>query len=306
MKRYYLPLFLLVAVIAVLLVGLLFVKFETNTSQDPSTDSQLKIAATFFPLAEIARNVAPSSLVTPIIPAGVEPHDYEPSTGDITKFSSADVFVTMGMEFSEIENKISQTNSKIKTINSATNINLLAASGEEAEEGELYDPHIWVSPKNMIIMTKNTVDQLSEIDAQNANTYQQNAQNYIKQLNEIDQQYQTQLKNCKKDTIMVSHNAFSYLAKDYNFKILYIAGLSPEVEPSANQLASLINKAKTHNLKYIFYEELVDPKIANTIADAAGATSLELNPAEGSKDNKSYIQIMKNNLKNLKIALECN
>jgi zinc transport system substrate-binding protein len=110
--------------------------------------------------------------------------------------------------------------------------------------------------------------------------------------------------------IVVSHQAFNYLAKRYGFTTLYISGISPDEEPSPKRIAEIATLAKEKNIKYIFFETLVSPKIANTIASEIGAQTLILNPLEGLtaddiKTGKSYISIMKANLINLQKAMEC-
>ncbi len=307
MAKYSLSIAAGIALVGILIIGLVvMLNSPTQGNEISGNSSQLKIAVTFFPLAQIAKNVAPDARIVSLVPSGIEPHDYEPSTGEIISLSSSDVFIVIGFEFSELENKLANANSNIKLINSANGIKLISASGEEAQNGQLYDPHVWVSPKNMILMTENVANELAVIDPKNARTYRSNAETYTAKLNALDAQYLHELSNCTKDTIMVSHNAFSYLAKDYNFSALFMVGFAPDVEPSANQLASLIEAARAKQLKYIFYEELVDPKVSQTIARETGAQTLELSPLEGSKNPRdTYISIMQNNLNNLKLALEC-
>ncbi|MDD9952994.1 MAG: zinc ABC transporter substrate-binding protein [Candidatus Woesearchaeota archaeon] len=168
------------------------------------------------------------------------------------------------------------------------------------------DPHIWVSPKSMITMSENIAAGLKQADPASAAVYEANAATYIAQLKELDAAFTAGLATCKKDTVLVNHAAFAYLAHDYGFNQLAIGGLEPDAEPTPQQIVALIEEAQEHDLKYVFYEELVDPRIAETIAEEVGAETLELNPIEGAKDPAdTYVSIMQRNLVNLRLALEC-
>lgn len=182
--------------------------------------------------------------------------------------------------------------------------------GEHEEHGEHdhdhsgTDPHIWLSPINMQQMVLNVNQGLAEVDPANANLYQENAQASIAQLQALHEEFETALATCEKDVVLVNHNAFAYLARDYGFEVISISGLSPEVEPTPQQLTELIDEARYHDLKYLFYEELVDPRVANTIAEEVGAEVLELSPI--GDEGEDYFSLMRANLANLQIALECN
>jgi zinc transport system substrate-binding protein len=167
------------------------------------------------------------------------------------------------------------------------------------------DPHIWLSPKNAKLMVNNIKNGLMAADPKNADVYLANAQKLSQELDELDAEYKTGLAACAKDVVLVNHNAFSYLARDYGFEIITIHGLEPEAEPTPGQLQELIEEAKEHDIKYVFYEELVDPRVAQTIANEVGAQTLELNPLESGSSGDNYVALMQENLENLQLALEC-
>ncbi len=172
------------------------------------------------------------------------------------------------------------------------------------------DPHIWLSPK----LSKEVVDQitfaLKIIDPSHATDYQNNAETLKTRLDVLDQNYQDQLKNCAQTTIITSHDAFAYLARDYGFTQMPIAGVSPEQEPSARDLVRLASLVKTNGITTIFFESLVSPKLSETLAEETGAVAQVLNPLEGLTDDeitagKNYFTEMEANLNNLKTALQC-
>ena len=286
----------------------------------------LSIAVTFYPLQEAVMMITGDSAeVFSIVPPFSEPHGYEPSPQDILAFNKADVFVTMGFEFENLEQDLISSAENVIIINSAEGIALIDAEeyGREEEKhenedddnkeeendeerGHGKDPHFWLSPENVKQMVRNVKDGLVNADPQNAALYERNALQSINRLSALDQEFRTGLASCAKDTVLVSHNAFSYLGRDYGFEVIGLSGLSPEAEPTPQQMKELIDEAKERKLKYIFYETLVDPRVSSAIASEVGAQLLELNPLEGAKDGEvTYFSLMRKNLANLRTAMEC-
>lgn len=167
------------------------------------------------------------------------------------------------------------------------------------------DPHVWLSPQNAIHIAQNIERVLSSEFLEHSSTFAANLDLLISELTELHIDFETRLSNCARDTILVTHNAYQYLARDYGFNVVSISGLSPESEPSPRELAQLIDIAREKELSYVFFEELVDPRVAQTIAREVGAQTLTINPVEGSIEGQTYIEIMRENLNNLAIGLEC-
>ncbi|MGV8085166.1 MAG: metal ABC transporter substrate-binding protein [Candidatus Bilamarchaeum sp.] len=277
----------------------------TQSSKTVESNGKLKVVASFYPMYDIAKNVGGESVdVSTIVPAGVEPHEYEPTSRQIESINQSDVVVILGSGMGGFENTMVQAR---EVVNASKGLQLLTMVDDESESGLIVtDPHVWLSAKNMIRMSENVRDALIAKDPKNENVYRANADSYIAKLNRIDLSYKNQLSNCSKSVILVNHNAFSYMAQEYHFRTIYISGISPESEPSPRDLENLVQEARNNSIKYIFYEELSDPRAAEAIASEVNATALELNPIEGTKnENENYISIMERNLINLKIALEC-
>jgi zinc transport system substrate-binding protein len=179
------------------------------------------------------------------------------------------------------------------------------------EEGEnMTDPHIWLSPR----LTEQISDEIAktfiQLDPQHTSEYTTNLQSLKSALQELDAAYQQGLSHCEKKDIITSHASFGYLASAYGLNQVSIAGLSPDAEPSSQQLADIADFAKANDIKIIFFEELVSPKLSQTIAAEVGADTMALNPLEGITDDdmavgKNYLTEMYQNLDNLKIALVC-
>ncbi|MBI5223300.1 zinc ABC transporter substrate-binding protein [Candidatus Micrarchaeota archaeon] len=275
---------------------------STNRSSNNSTssDGKLLFVASFYPIEQIVSGVAGErAVVYSLVPAGTEPHDYEPTSADVRKLSAADAYFALGSGFSAFEEQAKNALSgQTPSFDLSTNITHLTTNGK-------IDPHIWVSPRLMKQMTEVVYLDLIHIDPTNAQSYRANADGFEAKLDQLDSDFATGLSHCNKSIILTSHAAFGYLALDYNLTQVGVSGLDPESEPTPSQIRELIDLTRQHNMKYLFYEELVDPRVSQTIANEAGAKTLELNPLEGSKNKQNYFQIQRRNLQNLRLALEC-
>ncbi len=173
-----------------------------------------------------------------------------------------------------------------------------------------YDPHIWLDPILVKQQVNNIKDELVKVDPENANYYEQNAVAYNAQLDTFDAKVRSEISNCQKDTFVPFHNAFTYFGERYDLTVFAIGGLTPDSEASASEIAEFVNFVKDNDIKVLFAEELVDPRLAQVIADEAGAQVLifspleALTPVEASK-GVTFLQKMEQNLDVLKVALEC-
>lgn len=302
---------------------------SSEPSVQPSSGKKLKVAATFYPMVEFSKRVAGDHAeVIGLIPTGVEPHDWEPSAKDIIQLKEADVFVYNGIVEEWAEDALQgAANDKRVVVEATHGMELMEGEAEEehehADEHEddhaedhkeghdhhhAIDPHVWLSPVMAQKQVKVIEEAFSKADPAHKEDYAKNAEAYITQLKELDQAYKTGLKDTKRKEFVTQHAAFAYLAKEYGLTQVPIAGLSPEQEPSPDKMADIIQFAKEKQVKTIFFETLVDPKVAQTIAKELGAKTDVLNPLEGltdedRKNNQDYIAIMKKNLAALQKAL---
>jgi zinc transport system substrate-binding protein len=188
-----------------------------------------------------------------------------------------------------------------------------AAAGEEHHHDHDHDhggidPHVWLSPALAVKEVRSIEAGLAKAAPRHADQFKQNADAYIAKLEALDQDFKTAVKDSKRKDFITQHAAFGYLAAEYGLQQVPIAGLSPEQEPSAAQMASVIDFAKEHKVKTIFFETLVSSKVSETIAKEVGAKTAVLNPIEGLtedevKAGKDYISVMRENLESLKLAL---
>ncbi|MCY7782965.1 MULTISPECIES: metal ABC transporter substrate-binding protein [unclassified Bacillus (in: firmicutes)] len=299
-----------------------------NSSTKGSADSKgdkLHIVTTFYPMYEFTKQIVKDKGdVDLLIPSSVEPHDWEPTPKDIANIQDADLFV-YNSEYMEswvpsTEKSMGQGHAVF--VNASKGIDLMEGSEEEHEEhgeheehehGEhehshAMDPHVWLSPVLAQKEVKNITAQIVKQDPDNKEYYEKNSKEYIAKLQDLDKLYRTTVKKAEKKEFITQHTAFGYLAKEYGLTQVPIAGLSPDQEPSAADLAKLKTYAKEHNVKVIYFEEIASSKVADTLASEIGAKTEVLNTLEGlSKEEQDkglgYIDIMKQNLDALKDSL---
>ena len=287
--------------------GILGIFFK---NQRPTPSSQkIQIITTLFAFYDFAKNIGLNQAeVTLLLPPGVEAHTFEPKPSDIVKINESDIFIYAGdaMEPWAFDIIKGLSSSKTQIIDSSNNIIL---SNSTPQGG--VDPHFWLNFANDQTIVDNILEALITKDPTNAAFYQTNADKYKAKLSKLDQDYQLKLSSCKsREIIYGGHAAFNYLSSRYNLSSQSAYGISPNSESSAQDLAKLIEQIKKDNIKYIFYEELLSPKVAETLAQETNTKLLLLNPAhnltkEEFDQNVSYIKVMQNNLNNLIIGLNC-
>lgn len=283
-----------------------------------SNPESLKVVTTFYPLAYFAEQVGGDQVaVTNLTPVGGEPHDFEPSPRQIVQVTEADVTLYLGLGFEPwMEDLKTELDAKgVVAVEANAQLSAFADPSEEnsQEETELdpaFDPHTWLDPLLAQEMVSMILNAFIKADPENETLYRNNAEMLNRNLQALHESYQTTLQNCTQDTILVSHEAFNYLASRYKLKTVAVAGLSPEDEPSADRLVELADFAKEHESKYIFFETLANPDVAQTLAKEADLTPLLFNPIEGltveeNQAGGNYFTLMQANLENLKLALAC-
>jgi zinc transport system substrate-binding protein len=297
--------------------------------------SKIRVIASFYPLYEFSKNIAGDKAdISTFTPIGIEPHDWEPSTGDLIALKKSDVFVHNGGGMEPFVEKLIDSGeySNVLFVETTHGLDLIKTNEEHEEHEEQehtneehteansdnmdhdhefpYDPHVWLDPilaKEQVMIIK---DALIKVDTDNAQYYEDNANTYSAKLDSLDSKIKTELSNCNKDTIVPFHNAFSYFGARYGIEIHALSGIAPESEATASELKEIIDFVKENEIKVIFAEELVDPKLANVLADEAGTQVLILSPLEGitpeeQEKGTSYLEKMEENLMNIKVALEC-
>ena len=306
----------------------------------PSNDTtKVRVIASFFPLYDFARNVGGDRAeVSVIVPAGIEPHDWEPTPRDIVDAENADMIVYNGAGF---ESWVSDINAKFAldtsrgiqlmgggeveaagpvanmttiTMTNTTNNNATSTAedgNEEAHEEFVLDPHIWLDPLLAKKQVEAIRDGFIQIDPENSDYYHQNAQRYIAELDLLDSFIRSELSQCEKRDFIAFHDAFSYFATRYGLTQHSVQGLSPQGDVLPQRIQEIKDLATTLGINVIYAEDLVDPRLANVIAgEIPNGQVLVLSPIEGLERQEleqglSYIDKMRENVQNLKVGLRC-
>lgn len=292
---------LFIVVILFIVASVILISKNTQIPKTPlDNNNRLKVNTSIYPLYFFASQIGGGKAsLQNLTPVGTEPHDYEPTTRDITQIEKSNMLVLNG--------GLEAWGEKMSDSLIGTNVKVIIAGQGFVTKS---DPHIWLDPQ----LAKKEVHAITQgfisIDPQNSSYYEDNENKLGNKLDQLDNKFKQGLQSCQSRDFITSHAAFSYLAKRYGLNQVSISGFSPDQEPSARQLVDIAKFAKEHNIKYIFFERLVSPRLSETIADEIGARTLVLDPIEGLSDDdmnagKNYFTVMENNLKNLKLALGC-
>ncbi|MGX7245773.1 metal ABC transporter substrate-binding protein [Enterococcus quebecensis] len=296
---------------------------ETKEQEKSGKSDTIKVVTTFYPMYDFAKNVVgDAGDVQLLIPAGTEPHDYEPSAKDIAKITDADVFVYNSHELETWVNDVLENvdKKKVAVVEAAGSIDLMAGEehdhdhDEEADHDEHdhdheLDPHVWLDPVLAQKEVEAIRDALVKKYPEKKETFDKNAAAYIEKLKALDTEYKEAFANAKNKTFVTQHAAFGYLAKQYGLTQESIAGISPDQEPSPSRLAELKKYIKEHNVSVIYFESSASSKVAETLARETGVELAVLNPLESitKKDQdqgEDYISVMKANLDALKKSIK--
>ncbi|WP_281886494.1 metal ABC transporter substrate-binding protein [Paenibacillus sp. YYML68] len=328
------------------LVALLLSSMTACGKEQPQLASdKINIVASFYPLYDFAQAVGGSRVhVINMVPAGVEPHDWSPKSRDIQTLTKADLFLYLGAGFEGwVGDTLGSLKSdvKVKPVEASHGIELIPGTedehGHEDESKDAHghkdehkdshghkdehkskedehdhgsmDPHVWLSPLKAKQMALNIKDALVEVDGAGKAEYEANYKQLEGKLDALHEKYKTELAKTKKKEIVVTHQSFGYLAHEYGLTQMAIMGLAPDAEPTSREMKNILAFIREHEVKYIFFEELISDKLAKTLAGDAGVETLVLSPLEGITEEQlrngdNYITIMESNLNNLLKALQ--
>jgi zinc transport system substrate-binding protein len=271
-----------------------------------SATAQVPVSAAFYPLAYLLEQVGgPGVRVWTITKPGVEPHDLELTPKDLVDLPKMSLVAYLkGFQPAVDEAVAQQAPSAAYDVSAAADLTLGAPAGEASAT----DLHFWLDPIRYAAVGTALGERLALADPTHAADYRARAKTFAASMEQLDKTFATGLASCATKQLVTSHAAFGYLAARYGLTQVPIAGLSPDQEPSAKQLADVAATVKAAGVKTIFSETLVDPKFAQTIAQETGATLALLDPVEGITDQsaaKDYPGVMLANLAALRTGLGC-
>ena len=319
------------AIVVLFVLQMIVMKKEGSINQEKESAKKPLIGLSTFSLYSITKSIAKDTMdIYMILPFGVDAHSFEPTPKLMAKISKSDLVIYSG---AGLEPWTHGFDFKNRVINMSKYVYLRElkagehhhhhhddANKKHNEHYEIHsdakkshtniDPHYWLDISNMIKATNVITAQLIKIAPQNTKIYNKNRDALKASLNKLDADFRDRLSECKIDTIVVNHNAYSYLADKYGFKVEALGGLSPEAEPSAKKMIELIEHVKEHNVSTIFFESFVSDKAIKSIAKEAKVGVEVFQPlgnitADEAKQNLSFEDIMRQNLEKLAKAMKC-
>ena len=301
----------------IIFLSFIFVICGCSVKSKEIPSHKLKITASLFPQYDFARQIAKDKAdVMLILPPGTESHSFDPSPTDMVKILDSDIFLYTGKDMEPWADKIISRleNNNIYVVDVSKGIplfkNVHKHKNENHNHQHKYDPHIWMDPTLAVKMVENIENELCSKDPKNADFYKDNAKEYKNMLLSLDRQIEETVKNSKRKSIVFA-GRFAHLYFINRYGLEYKAafdGCSTESEPSVKRISKIISFIKENEIPYVYYEELTEPKIANSLAEQTGTKSLKFSTIhnitkEQMENNITYMDLMKENLYNLKLGL---
>ncbi len=284
---------IIVIILAILLVG--FIVWKNLNKNNIQDDGKLKIVTSFYPIYIIAQNITEGANNIELgnmadVNVGCL-HDYTLTTEDMKKVEKADVFVVNGLGMENFIDKVINSNNTMQVIDSSNGIENIIKDDNET------NPHIWTNINNYITQVKNISERLQQIDSKNANIYKENAENYINQLEKLEEEYIQKLEGLKGKKVVNLNEAFEYLGQELQMEMTTIETNHEESTMSAEMMSSIIEKMKNENIQMILVDKNDNKTMAETIANETGAKIYELDSGlKGSIEKDAYINMVKYNM----------
>jgi zinc transport system substrate-binding protein len=270
----------------------------------------VSVVASFYPLAEAAARVGGDKVaVTNLTAPGVEPHDLELTPDQVEAIATADLVVYLGGGFQPgVQDAIAEAQGR--TLDALQTVETLGVPPTEQGGDLTADPHVWLDPARYAVIVDAVERSLAAVDPKDAAMFAANAARFRDDLGTLGSDFSKGLAHCERDVIVTNHEAFGYLADAYGLTQIGITGLDPEAEPDARRLAELKTLVQERGVTTIFTEDLVSPKVAETLAQEAGVGTEVLNTLESLTEEQQaagddYLSLMRQNLDRLRGALGC-
>ncbi|GAA4580783.1 zinc ABC transporter substrate-binding protein [Micromonospora coerulea] len=291
--------------------GLAACSDDAPAGADPD---RVDVVAAFYPLQFLAERIGGDAVrVTNLAKPGAEPHDLELNPRQVGQVSDADLIVYLKGFQPAVDEAVDQNGGDRGFDVAGVQPLRDAAAGGHEHEGEAgheektggKDPHVWLDPTRLATIGDRLAERLGTADPDRAADFTARARTLRAELGQLDADYAQGLKTCQRREIVVSHTAFGYLAERYQLEQVGITGLTPDTEPAPQRLAEVAREAREHRATTIFFETLVSPKVAETVAREVGAKTAVLDPIEGGPAGGDYLSAMRANLQTLRTALDC-
>lgn len=299
----------------VLLISALFITAcannQVSNNSDDDSKGKIKVYTSFYTLYDFASKIGGDhAQVVNMIPSGGDPHHWEPTASDIANLEKAHIFIYNGLELEHWVDSILNTinNEDLIITKASQHIDAIESHHEHEHEhdhshGDL-DPHIWLDPANAKAMFDNIKEAFIEADPDNEAYYEDRYKEYIGEFDSLDREFEEGLYELTNRDMVVSHQAFTYLSQAYNLNQVGIQGLIPDSEPSPSRMAEIIDFINENHIETIFFEDINDTSIVDTISRETGVNikalyTLEYLTDEQMNNNDDYFSIMRENLNSL-------
>ncbi len=246
---------------------------KTEIDKEENATNKKIVAVSIVPQETFVKAVCGDKVeVITMIPPGSSPETYEPTPQQMQKFTDSDIYFSIGVPTEEAS--ILPTAGDVKIVPLAEKVSSVYDDLKIGDEGR--DAHIWLSPKRVKVMVEAIAEEMGKIDEENKELYNQNAENYIKQLDELDKEIKDVAETIKQKKFVVFHPAFGYIADDYGLEMFSLEEEGKEATPQ--HLQEMIDLAKKENIKVIFYQAELDSNQAKAYAEEVGGKTEQLEP----------------------------
>lgn len=283
---------------------MIFTLSSCGSNANNNTANKVKVVVSFNAMREFTEAVGGNKVnVITIVPNGTEPHTFEPKIKDFQDLGDAKVFVYNGLGMEKWADKAVQAvdNKNLVVVNASKGYSALKSSS--TGEGE-YDPHLWIGLKGAEKEAENIRDGLIKADPDNKTYYESNCTAFVNKIDTLYSEYKTKLSALPNKNFVTGHAAFGYLCKDLDLKQSSVEDVFADGEPGSKKMEELITYCKANNIKTIFVEEMVSPKVSETLAKEVGASAKKIYTNESQEDNLDYLQAVKANLENIYNSLK--
>jgi zinc transport system substrate-binding protein len=275
----------------------------------------VSVSAAFDPLAYAVERVGGAHVtVTTLAKPGAEPHDVELTPKEVAGLREAGLVVYEKGFQPAVDAAVADVD-KGRSLDVSSSVDLTLGAtedghdhaGDDSTHGSV-DPHFWLDPTRYASAVTAISTKLAEVDPANATAYAQNAATFVGELTTLDKEFAAGLEDCANRDLVTGHAAFAYLAQRYDLHQEGIAGLSPDAEPDAAAMKSIVEHVREHDVSTIYAETLANKDLTETIAKETGATVAVLDPIEGLSDassGKNYLEVMRSNLATLEKGQDC-
>ncbi|MEU4361482.1 metal ABC transporter substrate-binding protein [Promicromonospora sp. NPDC023987] len=290
-------------------LGLVLPLIATTACSPGTPEGGVDVLTSFYPLQYVAEQVGGEHVnVTNLTPAAADPHSVELSPARVREMGQADLVVYLSGLQPATDDAV-EANPPERLLDTAEAAGLEAGpngAGAETSDSGALDPHFWQDPSRLSDVAQDVAAELSDTDPDHAADYAANAEALVAELGALDGDYREALAQCAGATLVVSHEAFGYLAERYDLVQVGISGIDPEAEPSPARLRAVRSVVQADDVQTIFFEVITSPEVAQALAEDIGIDSAKLDPIEGQADPEAdYMDVMRENLAALEDGLVC-